>query len=85
MSKLQSFPYAGQGVLVLTTGTLLAGKCCSGQLFRFAISRRNGASHADEIILLLNWFRGTTFTFLSLKESTPCQLRIQGLAFFRVD
>jgi hypothetical protein len=35
-----------------------------------AISRQNGASRADEIILRLNLSHGTTFTFLSLKALT---------------
>ncbi len=38
--------------------------------FHVAISRRNGAFRADEIILRLNWPHGTTFTFLSLKALT---------------
>jgi hypothetical protein len=46
-----------------------------------AISRRNGASHANEIILLLNWFRGTTFTFLSLKELTRANCQFSDWHF----
>jgi hypothetical protein len=38
--------------------------------FPVAISRRNGASRADEIILLLNLFGGTIFSFRSLKALT---------------
>jgi hypothetical protein len=41
---------------------------------RFAISRRNGASHANEIILRLNWPCGATFTFLSPKELISAQI-----------
>jgi hypothetical protein len=38
--------------------------------FPVAISRRNGVFCADEIILLLNFFGGTTFSFLSPKALT---------------
>src|ERR1700739_4883618 len=63
---------------------------------RFAISRRDSASHTDEIIIRLNWIGGATFTFLSLKRvnlransgsalwrERPCT-SVSGLQFFTI-
>src|SRR3954470_7765840 len=75
------------------------GNVAVGSGSRFAISRRNGASHADEIILRLNCSRGATFNFLAQKElraqiprramgdlvwdERPCT-SISGLQFFTI-
>jgi hypothetical protein len=84
MSKLQSFPYAGRRFGLENRNT-----ACRKMLQRpavpFAISRRNGASHADEIILLLNWFRGATFRFLVPKRLTAAQWKLAIGAFHAIN
>jgi len=100
MSKLQSCPYAGQAFFGTENRNTVTAQMLRVSGSRIAISRRDSASHADEIIIRLNWHGGAIFTFFSLKGvncaqfgsrklGTSCMnerpcTSISGLQFFTI-